>query len=383
MATSTPYTEQRQSTLPRRVNISSQMPTPLHQEIPRNTTPIVKIRAKDYNLWFDGKDVERFIKQDLEAKVLIQQKEFSKPKPSEKKTRFEDESWDEASKQVKELTHKLKNPPQPEPQPRNEGKESVKEVLNQLKTLSEAVNLPRRNWNNNQEQRFPQNNQPYRPRNPLPPFSSSYQPYIPAQMAPRPPLKCSYCKEEGHIEDSCTHFAEDLDRRIVRTQGESYLFPNYQRVPMEGNESAKNIVRAFSKEQAELNKKFMKKLTVKSTSEDEVKPTEKKSEDKQTSIAHVEDWSNWKPPTISSANEPFELYIGLRQTKQRMESQAQNQEPKKKADIPGAYSEEEEKEEERVIIPTIFQNSNLPQPDQPEEEIENIPNKNKDEDIFK
>ncbi|MBW0556148.1 hypothetical protein O181_095863 [Austropuccinia psidii MF-1] len=63
MATSTLYTEERQSTLPRRVNISAQLPTPSHQEIPRNTTSIVKIRAKDYNLWFDGKDVERFIKK--------------------------------------------------------------------------------------------------------------------------------------------------------------------------------------------------------------------------------------------------------------------------------------------------------------------------------
>ncbi|MBW0566806.1 hypothetical protein O181_106521 [Austropuccinia psidii MF-1] len=336
MATSTPYTEQRPSTLPRRVNISSQIPTPLHQEIPRNTTPIVKIRAKDYNLWFDGKDVERFIKkveniaeiegasgrdiarqiafwtkdeeisyhiegmpgyetadwdqlkvdmkrrwgtvsperryrlssitdlftktqqeggirnmtqyrkfigeyeaiitylkryqyiqemikdraivqaldggyiiprldilklyieQDLEAKVLIQQKKISKTKPPEKKTRFEDESWDEVLKQVKGLTQKIKNPPQPEPQPRNEGKESVKEVLNQVKPLSEAVNPPRRNWSNNQEQRFPQNNQPYITRNPSPPFSSIYQPYIPAQIAPRPPLKCAYCTGEGH-----------------------------------------------------------------------------------------------------------------------------------------------------------------------------------------
>ncbi|MBW0523097.1 hypothetical protein O181_062812 [Austropuccinia psidii MF-1] len=63
MATSTLYTEERQSTLPRRVNISAQLPTPLLQEIPRNTTSIVKIRAEDYNLWFDGKDVERFIKK--------------------------------------------------------------------------------------------------------------------------------------------------------------------------------------------------------------------------------------------------------------------------------------------------------------------------------
>ncbi|MBW0587581.1 hypothetical protein O181_127296 [Austropuccinia psidii MF-1] len=119
---------------------------------------------------------------------------------------------------------------------------------------------------------------------------------------------------------------------------------------MEGNESAKNIVRAFAKEQAELNKKFMEKPIVKEKPEEEVKPTEKKSEDKSTSIAHVEDWSNWKPPTISSANDPFESHIGLRQTKQRMERQSQSQEPKKKAAIPGTYIEEE-KEEERVIIP--------------------------------
>ncbi|MBW0587965.1 hypothetical protein O181_127680 [Austropuccinia psidii MF-1] len=106
---------------------------------------------------------------------------------------------------------------------------------------------------------------------------------------------------------------------------------------MEGNESAKDIVRSFAKEQAELNKKFMEKPVVKQKKEEEVKPTEKKSEHKSTSISHVEDWSNWKPPTISSANDPFESHIGLRQTKQRMERQAQNQEPKKKAAIPGTY----------------------------------------------
>ncbi|MBW0542936.1 hypothetical protein O181_082651 [Austropuccinia psidii MF-1] len=63
IATSTPSIEQRQSTLPRRVNISAQIPTASHQEIARNTTPIVKSRAKDYNMWIDGKDFERFIKK--------------------------------------------------------------------------------------------------------------------------------------------------------------------------------------------------------------------------------------------------------------------------------------------------------------------------------
>ncbi|MBW0474871.1 hypothetical protein O181_014586 [Austropuccinia psidii MF-1] len=63
MGTSTPYTEQRQRTLTRKVSISVEIPTPLNQEIPINTTPIVRISAKDYSLWLDGEDVERFIKK--------------------------------------------------------------------------------------------------------------------------------------------------------------------------------------------------------------------------------------------------------------------------------------------------------------------------------
>ncbi|MBW0518646.1 hypothetical protein O181_058361 [Austropuccinia psidii MF-1] len=74
---------------------------------------------------------------------------------------------------------------------------------------------------------------------------------------------------------------------------------------MEGKESVKDILSAFAKKQPELNKKFMEKPTVKPKLEGEVKLTEKKSEDKSTPTAHVEDWSNWKPPTISSANDPF------------------------------------------------------------------------------
>ncbi|MBW0495886.1 hypothetical protein O181_035601 [Austropuccinia psidii MF-1] len=84
MATSKPYTEQRQSTLPRRENISAQIPTPLPQEIPINTTPIVKIRAKDYNLWFDGKDVEIFInKIELESERDLARKGAFCPKDEE------------------------------------------------------------------------------------------------------------------------------------------------------------------------------------------------------------------------------------------------------------------------------------------------------------
>ncbi|MBW0518858.1 hypothetical protein O181_058573 [Austropuccinia psidii MF-1] len=63
MASSTPFTLQRPNNLPKRVNIHAQASSPLQQENPRNNTPIVKIRPKDYSLWFNGKELERFIKR--------------------------------------------------------------------------------------------------------------------------------------------------------------------------------------------------------------------------------------------------------------------------------------------------------------------------------
>ncbi|MBW0581909.1 hypothetical protein O181_121624 [Austropuccinia psidii MF-1] len=53
IASSTPFTSQRANTLPKRVNIHAQASSPFQQEIPQNNIPIVKIRPKDYNLWFD------------------------------------------------------------------------------------------------------------------------------------------------------------------------------------------------------------------------------------------------------------------------------------------------------------------------------------------
>ncbi|MBW0531241.1 hypothetical protein O181_070956 [Austropuccinia psidii MF-1] len=63
MASLTAFTSQRPKTLPKRVNIHAQASIPFQKEISQNNTPIVKIRLKDYNLWFDGMEVERFIKR--------------------------------------------------------------------------------------------------------------------------------------------------------------------------------------------------------------------------------------------------------------------------------------------------------------------------------
>ncbi|MBW0525886.1 hypothetical protein O181_065601 [Austropuccinia psidii MF-1] len=48
---------------PKRVNIHVHASSLLQQEIPRNNAPIFKIRPKDCSLWFDRKEVERFIKK--------------------------------------------------------------------------------------------------------------------------------------------------------------------------------------------------------------------------------------------------------------------------------------------------------------------------------
>ncbi|MBW0570458.1 hypothetical protein O181_110173 [Austropuccinia psidii MF-1] len=185
-----------------------------------------------------------YIEQDLEAKVLIQQKEFSQPKSQEKKARFEEESWEEVLKQMKDLTQKIQNPQLQGHQSKDSGKETVKEVFNQLKHLSKVVESPNKiQEGNNQDQKVTQNSQPFRPRYPLPPISFGYQTYAPAQMAPRQLLKCYYCLEEGHSAIRCNHLTEDLEKIIVAKCGGTYIFPNFQRVPPEGPKSAKELTR--------------------------------------------------------------------------------------------------------------------------------------------
>ncbi|MBW0536303.1 hypothetical protein O181_076018 [Austropuccinia psidii MF-1] len=69
-ATSTPATEPRTQNIPRRVFVTTpNNPSPLQQKVPRQERPVVKIKAKDYNLNFDGG--ENFSKEDwtTEAKA--------------------------------------------------------------------------------------------------------------------------------------------------------------------------------------------------------------------------------------------------------------------------------------------------------------------------
>ncbi|MBW0594191.1 hypothetical protein O181_133906, partial [Austropuccinia psidii MF-1] len=63
-ATSTPATESRPSNIPRKVFVSTPThPSPLQQEIPRIETSVVNVKAKNYNLNFNGEEVEKFFKK--------------------------------------------------------------------------------------------------------------------------------------------------------------------------------------------------------------------------------------------------------------------------------------------------------------------------------
>ncbi|MBW0577089.1 hypothetical protein O181_116804 [Austropuccinia psidii MF-1] len=183
-------------------------------------------------------------------------------------------------------------------------------------------------------------------------------------MAPRQPLKCYYCLEEGNLAIRCNNLTEDLEKRIFLKNGGTYIFPNFQRVPTEGPKSEKELVKHFAKEKEYFTMKMMEKSNL-PPKKQEITVIEERKGEKATAISQVEELGNWKPPQISPENENIQINFGLRQKRQRAsrkESQNQTQKEDKnethqpfKKKIPGAYHEEDEAEEEiRVLIPTKY-----------------------------
>ncbi|MBW0583566.1 hypothetical protein O181_123281 [Austropuccinia psidii MF-1] len=207
----------------------------------------------------------------------------------------------------------------------------MKDVLDQLKDLSEAVNPPKKVWKdkpNTQGSGLAPNAQPFRQRNTQAPLPANYQPYVTAQIYPIPPLKCYYCFENGHSLTKCSYLAEDMEKR---TSG--------------------NLIR----KKKVLNKIIEKEKPL-SRPEDQ-KIVELKKEEKEVSIAQVEEWGNWEPPTVSSPTEMLETNAALRQTKQRLaEQESQNKEvsKSKKPILPGTYHEDEAEEKLKIIVPTKY-----------------------------
>ncbi|MBW0489587.1 hypothetical protein O181_029302 [Austropuccinia psidii MF-1] len=62
--TSAPKTEKRSQIITKKLSFSIiRQPTPLQKEIPKVTSPILQIKAKDYNFVFDGNEVEKSTKR--------------------------------------------------------------------------------------------------------------------------------------------------------------------------------------------------------------------------------------------------------------------------------------------------------------------------------
>ncbi|MBW0576323.1 hypothetical protein O181_116038 [Austropuccinia psidii MF-1] len=117
-----------------------------------------------------------------------------------------------------------------------------------------------------------------------------------------------------------------MEKRIVSGQGLYFLYPNFQRVSSEGTKSPKDLVREFDEEQKGISSKIIENEKPLSRPEDQ-KIVELKKEEKEVSIAQVEDWANWEPLILSSPTERLETHATLRQTKQRLAKQeSQNRE---------------------------------------------------------
>ncbi|MBW0567992.1 hypothetical protein O181_107707 [Austropuccinia psidii MF-1] len=87
------------------------------------------------------------------------------------------------------------------------------------------------------------------------------------------------------------------------------------------------------------------------------KTVELKKEEKELSIAQVEDWGNQEPPIGSSPTEMLEKHATLRQTKQRLaKKESQNKEDSqiKKHILPANNHEDEAEEEKIMIAPTKY-----------------------------
>ncbi|MBW0563216.1 hypothetical protein O181_102931 [Austropuccinia psidii MF-1] len=108
------------------------------------------VQARDGGYFLPEMDILRdYIQAELEAAVFIKVKSHLTNSDGIKikiKTKFEDKSWEEIIKQVKYITKKIRTPPaqQPPVQEAPQKGNSLKDVLDQLKELSEDFNSPKK-----------------------------------------------------------------------------------------------------------------------------------------------------------------------------------------------------------------------------------------------
>ncbi|MBW0576905.1 hypothetical protein O181_116620 [Austropuccinia psidii MF-1] len=184
---------------------------------------------------------KKYIEQELEARILVT-KQFSSSRDTgrnvtenRKKVHLKEEAFPgihEAFNKMKEITESLKEQKLETRKQAQGENEDFKKFMTQLEELQSQSKPQMGGVTNNQL-----NNQQFKSRNDLPPFSQRHVPYAPAQNIPKPYVKFYYCLE-------------------IRRQGGGFLFPNWKRVPTDGKIAPKKLAEDFAKEQEEPTKKM-------------------------------------------------------------------------------------------------------------------------------
>ncbi|MBW0498406.1 hypothetical protein O181_038121 [Austropuccinia psidii MF-1] len=216
----------------------------------------VMVRAEDGGYLIPPMRIlKKYIEQELEARILVTKRLSSqriktvKNESITKKNnvKFKEELFpgmQEALKKMKELTKTLKEQQAVVNKEVPREKEVSKHFMEQLDELSKIAKPQKMDYANPQA-----GNLGVRPKENLPPASSRYVPYAPAQNAPKQFVRCYYCSAEGHSTGRCNELIEDQNKNWVIRQEFNYLYPNWARVPADGKLSPKQLVREFQKEQ--------------------------------------------------------------------------------------------------------------------------------------
>ncbi|MBW0588306.1 hypothetical protein O181_128021 [Austropuccinia psidii MF-1] len=147
------------------------------------------------------KILKKYIEQEFKARILVTER-FSSSRDTgrnvtenKKKVHFKEEAFpgtNEAFNKIEEITQSLKEQKMETRKKAQGENEDFKKFMSQLEELKSLSKPQMGGVTNNQL-----NNQQFKPRNDLPPFSQRHIPYAPAQNIPTPYVKFYQCLEEG------------------------------------------------------------------------------------------------------------------------------------------------------------------------------------------
>ncbi|MBW0576849.1 hypothetical protein O181_116564 [Austropuccinia psidii MF-1] len=203
---------------------------------------------------------KKYIEQELDARILVNKRlspprivDQKKSNNKERRVHIKEVAFpgiQEALKKMKELTKALKEQKEAVKDEAPVENEYFKQFLDQSNYLTNVATPQKKIVNNPQS-----NNQGFRPKDNVSPPPNRSVPFVPAHKLPKLTVKCYYCSEEGHSTGRCNELIEDQNTKWVIRQGFNYLYPNWERVPNDGEFSPKYLVREFQIEKEEIKRK--------------------------------------------------------------------------------------------------------------------------------